>query len=104
MLELKEIIMMLLPEIVIGVALFFFKRSQNKRDAEAQRYREAKRKQDLLSMEMQMANNKLSFAVAMAIKRGTPNGEVEEGIEAYEAAKAKYMHFLNEQAAEHLNQ
>ncbi len=101
--DLIKYIAVLLPEIIIGIALFCFKRVQNKRDAEAQKYREAKRKQDLLAMEMQMANNKLSYAVAMAIKRGTPNGEVEEGIEAYEAAKTKYLHFLNEQAAENLN-
>lgn len=101
--DLIKYILMLLPEIIIGIALFYAKRGQNRRDIEAQKYREAKAKQDLLSMEMQMANNKLSYAVATAIKRGTPNGEVEEGIEAYEAAKHKYLHFLNEQAAEHLN-
>ena len=38
----------------------------------------------------------------MAIKRGKPNGEVEEAIEAYEEAKTAYYRFLNEQAKEHL--
>ena len=38
----------------------------------------------------------------MALKRGKANGEVEEGIVAYEAARKKYLAFLNEQAAEHL--
>jgi hypothetical protein len=33
----------------------------------------------------------------MAIKRGTPNGEVEEGIEAYENALEQYRKFEREQ-------
>ena len=38
----------------------------------------------------------------MAVKRGYANGEVEEGVEAYEEAKSNYFKFLNEQATEHL--
>jgi hypothetical protein len=54
-------------------------------------------------MELQMATAKMSYAVAMALKRGHANGEVEEAIEAYEEARKKYLDFLNEHAAEHLN-
>lgn len=49
-----------------------------------------------------MACARLSYAVAVAIKNKRVNGEVEEGIEAYEEAKEKYFKFLNEQAKEHL--
>jgi hypothetical protein len=53
---------------------------------------------------MNMANAKLAYAVAMAIKRGSPNGEVEEGIEAYTKAKEKYLKFIDEQAMERLSE
>ena len=49
-----------------------------------------------------MAAAKLSYARAMALKRGAPNGEVEEAVADYEAAKLAYYRFLNEQAADHL--
>jgi len=101
--EAIQYILLALPEIAIALAIFYLQRKQKKRDAEAEQYREAKRKQDLLAMEMQFANAKLSFATAMALKRGSPNGEIEEGLEAYEKAREKYLHFLNEQAVEHLN-
>lgn len=41
---------------------------------------------------------------AAAIRRGSPNGEMEEAMEAYESAKTAYYHFVNEQAAEHIMQ
>lgn len=101
--ELVKYILLALPEMGIALAVFYWQRKQKERDAEAEQYREAKRRQDLLAMEMQFANAKLSFATAMALKRGLPNGEIEEGLEAYEKAREKYLHFLNEQAVEHLN-
>lgn len=65
--------------------------------------RAAARKQEtLLALDLQMATAKLSFATAMAIKRGRPNGEIEEGVDAFESAKKRYLDFLNEQAASHL--
>ena len=79
------------PSLVCGIVLAMFNKKQNRKDAEVER-RAAARKEDA----------KLSYAVAMAIKRGTPNGEVEEGIEAYEAAKKKYIKFLDKLAIEHL--
>ena len=45
----------------------------------------------------------MSYAVAMAMKRGHANGEVEDAVDAYEKARAKYLAFLNEQATDHLN-
>ena len=88
--------------VAVGLVAFYFQRAQKRRDKAAEKHTLARRQETLLSLEMQMANAKLSSAVAMAWKRGTPNGEVEEGIEAYEDAKKKYLDFLNEQAAEHL--
>lgn len=92
----------ILPGLITGVILAFYNRKQSKKEKEHEKKEEARRKESLLSLEMIMASNKLSFAVAMAVKRGTANGEVEEGIEAYEIAKKKYLAFLNEQAIEHI--
>lgn len=91
-----------IPSILCGLFMAWFNRSQRRKDAQIERRAEARRKEGLLSLELQMATAKLSFATAVAVKRGRANGEVEEGITAYEAARKKYLAFLNEQAAEHL--
>ncbi|MBR5520097.1 MAG: hypothetical protein IKU55_05210 [Clostridia bacterium] len=92
-----------LPSLVCGILMAQFNRRQSRKDREIAVRADARKKESLLALEMNMANAKLSYAVAMAIKRGKPNGEVEEGIEAYEAAKKKYLHFLTTQATEHLH-
>lgn len=92
------------PSLVCGIVLALFNRKQNRKDAAVENRATARKKESLLALEMNMANAKLSYAVAMAIKRGTPNGEVEEGIEAYQEAKAKYIKFLDQQAIEHLSE
>ena len=93
----------LLPAIISAVVAFYVQRRQKKRDKDMERHAEARKREAHLSLEMQMATAKLAYAVAMAVKRGTPNGEVEEGIEAYNAAKKNYLEFINEQAAEHIS-
>jgi len=101
----SEVLMYLagfLPAIISATAAFYVQRRQKKRDAEMEHHTAARRREAHLSLEMQMATAKLAYAVAMAMKRGRPNGEVEEGIEAYDAAKKNYVEFLNEQAAEHI--
>jgi hypothetical protein len=45
---------------------------------------------------MSFANGELGYAAAMALKRGTPNGEVEEAIKAYSDAKGEYNKFINQ--------
>lgn len=92
-----------LPSLVCGVLMALFNRRQNRKDKEVAARAEARKKESLLALEMNMANAKLSYAVAMAIKRGSPNGEVEDGIEAYNEAKSKYFKFLDEQAIARLN-
>lgn len=92
-----------LPSLLVGVAMAFFNRAQKRRDRAAEAHSEARKKESLLALEMQMATAKLAYATAMALKRGKPNGEVEDGIAAYGDARKKYLKFLNEQAADHLN-
>lgn len=102
MMDILSYLIGLIPALITGVAIFYVQRAQKKRDT-AVAVRTAVRKEEaLLALDLQMATAKLSYATAMAVKRGTPNGEIEDGIEAYEKARSKYYKFLNEQAEKYL--
>ena len=88
----------------ISMLVYYLQRKQKISDAKAEERAKAIKEETILQLEMSMANNKLSYAVAMAMKRGKANGEVEEAIEAYEKAKANFYKFMNEQAIEHLKE
>lgn len=102
--EFGEVLWKLLPSIVTGAVLFYWQRGQKKRDQQQEARTAARKREELLTFNLLTANAKLSYAVAMAIKRGKANGEVEEGVEAYEAAMDEYQAFLHEQAAEHMTE
>ena len=78
-----------LPSLLVSVVMAVFGRKQKKRDA-ATREREAERLEaENVQVSLLVASAKLSYALAMAAKRGAPNGEVEDGVEQYrEAMKA----------------
>ena len=98
----EQLLVSIIPSIVIGLFMAWFNHSQKERDKTADRRAEARKRESLLALELQMATAKMAFATAIAIKRGKANGEVEEGIEVYDNARSKYYSFLNEQAKEHL--
>ena len=100
--EVVAFILGLLPSVITGIIGLYIQRRQKKRDKAVEKQEEARERESLLNLDLTMAGAKLSYACAMAMKRGEPNGEVEEGVEAYETAKTAYYRFLNEQAAEHL--
>lgn len=102
--EITAFLLGLLPSVIASGAAFYLQRAQKKRDQKIEHQAKARKNESLLNLEVTMAAAKLSYACAMAIKRGEPNGEVEEGVEAYETAKTAYYRFLNEQAAEHMTQ
>lgn len=88
--------------VLTGVLLFYWQRKQKEKDKTTEQRASARKKESLLALKLSMANSKLSYACAMAIKRGKPNGEIEEAVEEYEAARRDYYEFLNQQATEHL--
>lgn len=90
--------------VFVSMLVFYFERKQKISDEKAEERAKAIKEETILQLEMSMANNKLSYATAMAIKRGKANGEVEEAIEAFEQAKRNYYKFMNEQAIEHLKE
>ena len=67
--------------------------------AELEHAREAMRqKRDELLLHITMADADLSYAVVAAIKRGSPNGEVERAVEKYNKAMEAYTDFMQSQA------
>ena len=88
--------------VLVGLFLLFFKRAQDKKDTTYEENYKARCKESLLSLEMITATADLSYATAIAVKRGYANGEVEVGIESYEKAKESYRLFMTEQATKSL--
>lgn len=90
---LETIIMALLPSLCVSIIMALFNRKQSKRD-EAVLEREAQRcESERVKLALLVATAKLSYAVAMAWKRGEPNGEVEDGIEQYREAMMEFKQF-----------
>lgn len=51
---------------------------------------------------MRHISKSMPHAVAIAVKNGKANGEIQQAITAYDKAKKEYFDFINEQANEHL--
>ena len=74
-----------------------------KKDEEKSEQRSQQRsKEARLQLAMIAANSKLTVGVAMALKHGHTNGEVEEGLAAVETANNEYTRFLEEIALNHI--
>ena len=72
-----EIFFAILPSLIVSVAMAVFNRKTNKRDKYADELSAAKIESDRLQLNLTIATAKLSYALAMAVKRGEPNGEIE---------------------------
>lgn len=73
--------------------------------AELEHAREAMRqKRDELLLHITMADADLSYAVVAAIKRGSPNGEIEKAVEKYNKAMDAYTEFMQSQAVAKLRE
>ena len=83
-----DYIIQLLPAIITGLFLFYWQREQKKHDDSKAEKAKLKEDGEVIEYEMIEAAMELSYATAMAWKNGRPNGEVEDGIEFYNKAKA----------------
>ena len=88
-----EIFFALLPSLLVSLYMAFFNRRIAKRDKYYESLDEARRQSDQLKLSLLMATAQLSYAVAVAIKRGHPNGEIEEAAEQYNEALAAFREF-----------
>lgn len=89
----------ILPSILVGILMAFWNRGQKRRDDQNERREQDRKNSELLRINLLVATAKLSYAVAMAMKRGAPNGEVEEGIAEYDKAMKEFRLFEREQIA-----
>jgi len=71
-------------------------------DEQSKAYKE-RAKESRLQLAMIAANSKLTVGVAMALKHGHANGEVEAGLEAVDKANGEYTTFLEELALNQIN-
>lgn len=89
----------ILPSIVVGIVMALWNKSQKKRDELTEEKERERVKSELLRISLLVASAQLSYAVAMAVKRGKPNGEIEVGIAQYDKAMSKFREFEREQLA-----
>lgn len=92
------------PAILVGLVMLFFNTKQDKRNKEADAKEEQKKKSDKAQLSLLLAAAKLSYACAMAMKNGHPNGEIEDGIEQYKEAIKDFKHLEREVFVENISE
>ncbi|MBS6475187.1 MAG: hypothetical protein KH354_04300 [Clostridiales bacterium] len=97
MIDILSYLIGLIPAIISGIAIFYIQRVQKKRDTMDDERTKTREKESYVTLELELATAKLAYASAMAIKRGKPNGEIEEGIAQYEKALNAFERFEREQ-------
>ncbi len=63
-------------------------------DKKTEERAEQRAKEGRLQLKLIAANNNLTIGVAMALKHGHANGEVEAGLKEVESAQMEYQQFL----------
>ena len=86
-----------IPGLITGVVLAFWNRQQNKKAKSEEEKERIARLKDSLELSLLVATAEMSYAVVMAMKRGSPNGEVEEALKRYNRAMEKFREFEREQ-------
>lgn len=95
----SEIFFALLPSLIVSIGMAVFNRKVSKRDKYADSLAGARQESDKILLDLVLAIAQLSFAVAMAIKRGAPNGEIEEGIKQYNKSLGNFREFERRQVS-----
>lgn len=87
----------ILPGLIVSLIMLYWTREQNKKDLTQSERDGTAKKKDTLEIALLVATAELSYATTMAIKRGSPNGEVETAIARYNYAMEKFRKFEREQ-------
>lgn len=95
----ENIIGAIAPGLIVGIVLFYWERRQKKNDANRNQQTDLQVEGDMLRLDLEVATAQLSYAVAMAVKRGHANGEMEAAIAKYETAMDKFRKFERKQMA-----
>ena len=96
-------ILAIIQSVLAGLITHVLKAHIVKRDEKEQSREAARLKRDKLLLQATIANSELAYAVVAAIKRGTPNGEVEIAEKAYHEAMSEYKEFIEIQGIESLH-
>ena len=97
---LETLMTAIMPSLCVSIIMMVFNRQQAQRDKKNAAIASNKRNSERVQLCLLLAAAKLSYAVAMALKHGHPNGEVEEGVEQYKSAMAEFKKFERELVAE----
>ncbi|MBO7240232.1 MAG: hypothetical protein J6V23_07100 [Bacteroidaceae bacterium] len=85
------------PSLIVGIVLAFWNNQQSKKEKKHNEKEKDMKKKDSLEIALLVATAELSYATTMAIKRGSPNGEVEIAVKRYNKAMEKFREFEREQ-------
>lgn len=99
-----ELVQAIAPSLIVGVVLALWERKQKKKDAQRNVQEQTIVEGDMLRIDLEVATAQLSYAVAMAYKRGYANGEMETAIARYEKAMEKFRMFERKQVAISVNE
>ena len=94
---LLEWVLAMVPSLLVGGVLAIFNARQKEREDRERDEERSRQKVAALNLSLLLASAKLSFAVAMAVQRGKPNGEIEEGVAQYNDALERFREFEREQ-------
>lgn len=84
----------LFSPLLVALILAAFTRRQQKRDEEQDEKDKLGEENELIKDELLEATADLSYATAMAVKSGKPNGEIDAAIGNYNAAKEHKAKFV----------
>lgn len=93
---LEQFLTAILPSLCVSVIMLYFSSRQTKRDKRQRDNEEQKKRSEKTQLSLLLATAKLSYACAMAMKNGHPNGEIEDGIEQYKEAMTSFKQFERE--------
>lgn len=92
-----EFISAVLPSLFVGVVMYFWEKRQRKFEREMTEKEENRARGELVKLDLTCATAALTYATAMAVKRGSTNGELETAIANYETAMESFRKFEREQ-------
>lgn len=95
--EISEFISAVLPSLFVGVVMYFWERRQRRFEKEMTEKEENRSRGELVKLDLTCATAALTYATAMAVKRGNVNGELETAITNYETAMESFRKFEREQ-------
>ena len=86
--------------VIVGIVMAYWNHKQKLREAAADEDPKQRLRSEKVRISLLVAAAKLSYAVAMAVKRGSPNGEIEQGVAQYQEAMREFRQFERELLAE----